>query len=114
MSTADLSQKFDRQYQCATRLRAHDGQILTSAFTYHKDRPLYVTGANDNTLAVWDVSDCIMSPDAVKRSTDGMYPVLILECAGLMIVNRTNARFAEAFHFIQDSFFRSQIQGRLS
>ncbi|KAI4765125.1 glutathione degradosome [Aureobasidium sp. EXF-3400] len=62
--------KYDRQYQCASRLHAHDGQILTSAFTYHKGKPLYVTGANDNTVAVWDVSDCIMSPTAVKRTTD--------------------------------------------
>ncbi|KAH0162525.1 glutathione degradosome, partial [Aureobasidium melanogenum] len=62
--------KFDRQYQCASRLRAHEGQILTSAFTYHKGKPLYVTGANDDTVAVWDVSDCIMSPTAVKRTTD--------------------------------------------
>ncbi|GAB7349314.1 hypothetical protein MBLNU459_g8453t2 [Dothideomycetes sp. NU459] len=62
--------KFDRQYQCASRLHAHEGQILTSAFTHHKGRPLYVTGANDNTLAVWDVSDCILSPDSIKRSTD--------------------------------------------
>ncbi|THX54569.1 glutathione degradosome [Aureobasidium pullulans] len=62
--------KFDRQYQCASRLRAHEGQILTSAFTYYRGKPLYVTGANDNTVAVWDVSDCIMSPTAIKRTTD--------------------------------------------
>jgi di- and tripeptidase len=65
-----MQQKYDRQYQCASRLRAHEGQILTSAFTYHKGKPLYVTGANDNTVAIWDVSDCIMSPTAVKRTTD--------------------------------------------
>ncbi|KAF7187345.1 putative di- and tripeptidase DUG2 [Pseudocercospora fuligena] len=51
--------KFDRQYQLKTRFKAHDGRILASAFSFHKGKPVYVTGSNDNSLAVWDVTDCI-------------------------------------------------------
>ena len=51
--------KFDHQYKLKSRLKAHDGRILASAFTYHRKTPVYVTGGSDNTIAVWDVSDCI-------------------------------------------------------
>lgn len=51
--------KFDRQYQLKTRWRAHTGRILASAFSYNKSRPIYATGSNDNSIAIWDVSDCI-------------------------------------------------------
>jgi len=62
--------KFDRQYQLKTRLKAHDGRILASAFASYKQRPIYVTGGNDNTLAVWDVSDCTSAPTAVTKTSD--------------------------------------------
>ncbi|KAL1306077.1 hypothetical protein AAFC00_004198 [Neodothiora populina] len=62
--------KFDHQYQCVSTLHAHKGQILTSAFTHHKGRPMFVTGGNDNAVAVWDVSDCIMSAATNKRTID--------------------------------------------
>lgn len=63
--------KFDRQHQLKSRLRAHDGRILASAFTYHRKKSIYVTGGNDNTLAVWDVSDCVTTPsDSSKSSND--------------------------------------------
>lgn len=51
--------KFDRQYQLKTRWRAHNGRILASAFSFNKSRPIYATGSNDNSIAIWDVSDCI-------------------------------------------------------
>ncbi|KAF2485583.1 hypothetical protein BDY17DRAFT_293926 [Neohortaea acidophila] len=62
--------KFDRQYNLKSRLKAHDGRVLTSAFTYHRRRPIYVTGGNDNTLAVWDVSDCVTIPMTVSRTSN--------------------------------------------
>lgn len=65
--------KFDRQYEQKGRFKAHDGRILASAFTAHdRQRPLYVTGAGDHTLAVWDVSDCVASPVAPNRTSNEM------------------------------------------
>jgi len=64
--------KFDRQYQLKSRLKAHDGRVLASAFTFHKRRPIYVTGASDSTLAVWDISDCSPSPYAASRTSNEM------------------------------------------
>jgi len=62
--------KFDRQYQLKSRLKAHDGRILASAFTYQQNRPIYVTGGNDDTLAVWDLSDCISTPTTLTKTSN--------------------------------------------
>ncbi|KAK4958054.1 hypothetical protein LTR10_004479 [Elasticomyces elasticus] len=60
--------KFDRQYQLKSRLKAHEGRVLASAFTYHRERPVYVTGGNDCTLGIWDISDCL-SPSVAATQT---------------------------------------------
>lgn len=62
--------KFDRQYVQKTRFKAHNGRILASGFTFRKNRPIYVTGGNDNTMAVWDVSDCMQEPAASARTSN--------------------------------------------
>ncbi|TKA21705.1 hypothetical protein B0A50_08787 [Salinomyces thailandicus] len=61
--------KFDRQYTLKSRLKAHDGRVLASAFTYQSHRPIYVTGGSDKTLAVWDVTDCIHTPSVAESQT---------------------------------------------
>lgn len=63
--------KYDQQYQLQSRLKAHDGRVLASAFMYaRQSRPVYVTGGNDNTIAVWDVSDCISSPTSRSKTSN--------------------------------------------
>ncbi|CAK4031576.1 di- and tripeptidase DUG2 [Lecanosticta acicola] len=62
--------KFDRQYQLKNSLKAHDGRILASAFSFHDQRPVYVTGSNDHSLAVWDVSDCIRSTASTAKTSN--------------------------------------------
>lgn len=62
--------KFDRQYNLKSRLKAHEGRVLSSAFTYHRRRPVYVTGGNDNTLAIWDVSDCVARTESMSKTSN--------------------------------------------
>lgn len=69
-ATTGYVRKFDRQYQLKSRLKAHDGRVLASVFTFHKQRPIYVTGGGDHTVAVWDVSDCITAPLASARTSN--------------------------------------------
>ena len=54
------------------RFHAHEGSILASGFTTHKGRPYYITGGNDNTVAVWDVSDCVLTTATGQKSTEGI------------------------------------------
>nr|POE49002.1 putative di- and tripeptidase dug2 [Quercus suber] len=69
--------KFDKQYQLKGRLKAHNGRILASAFTFYKKRPIYVTGGNDNTLAIWDVKDCLLgSATSTHTSNEVLFETL--------------------------------------
>ncbi|KAK4636296.1 putative di- and tripeptidase DUG2 [Fulvia fulva] len=77
--------KFDRQYQLKNRLKAHDGRVLTSAFSWHKDRPIYATGSNDNSLAIWDVSDCISAPYMGSKTSNEQ----LVESLGRFVSFRT-------------------------
>lgn len=36
---------------------AHEGTMLASAAGIFKDRRIYATGGNDNTVAIWDLTD---------------------------------------------------------
>ena len=60
--------KFNRQNERKGRRKAHDGRILASAFSNHDNKPIYVTGGNDNAIAVWDVRDCMDSPSSDKNT----------------------------------------------
>ena len=77
--------KFDRQYQLKNRLKAHAGRILASAFTFRKSRPIYVTGSNDNSLAIWDVTDSIGSMFTSSKTSNEQ----LLESLGRFVAHRT-------------------------
>ncbi|KAH9876712.1 hypothetical protein J1614_003844 [Plenodomus biglobosus] len=62
-------QKFNQHYETITSFRAHDGLILASAFAKLDDKPVLVTGGNDNTVVIWEVRDC-MGPDAVATRSN--------------------------------------------
>ena len=62
---------FNRQHECVARREVHKGQILASAFSnYVVNRPLLITGGNDNDVAVWDARDCIPSPLADEKTSE--------------------------------------------
>ncbi|KAK1995232.1 WD repeat domain-containing protein [Colletotrichum falcatum] len=52
-AAANVSQK----YQCVTRWKAHEGKVLSSALTTYNKRQYYITGANDDDVAIWHI-DC--------------------------------------------------------
>ena len=53
-SSSNLSQN----YRCVKRWKAHDGRILASAVTTFNNQQLYITGANDNAVSIWDITGC--------------------------------------------------------
>ncbi len=50
---------FNQKYQCLSRWKAHEGRILASAITTFHDQQLYITGGNDNSVSIWNVTGCI-------------------------------------------------------
>ncbi|KAF2267324.1 glutathione degradosome [Lojkania enalia] len=67
-----LVQKFNEHYETVTTFKAHDGLILASTFTTYDDKPIFVTGGNDNTIVIWDVQDCADSVPKTKRSNNDL------------------------------------------
>ncbi|KAI0197869.1 hypothetical protein F4808DRAFT_452355 [Astrocystis sublimbata] len=50
---SEASQDVSQKYRCLTQWKAHEGKILSSAVTSYDDKELYISGANDNNVAVW-------------------------------------------------------------
>lgn len=49
---------FSQKYQCVKRWKAHEGRILASAVTTFHGQQLYITGANDCSVSIWDITGC--------------------------------------------------------
>ena len=50
---------FSQSYQCVNRWKAHEGRILASAITNFNGQQLYITGANDSSVSIWNIADCL-------------------------------------------------------
>lgn len=49
---------FSGKYNCVNRWKAHEGRILASALTTFDQQQLYITGGNDNSICVWNITGC--------------------------------------------------------
>jgi di- and tripeptidase len=73
MFSGDISgnvRRFDRQHQLKDKLFAHNGRILASAFGLHKQRPVYITGSSDQSLAAWDVGDSLSGNATISKTSN--------------------------------------------
>ena len=66
-SANGFAKQFDSRYECVTRWKAHDQLILASAVAHHDGKEIYVTGGNDDCIAIWNIGDYTKDPG--KRST---------------------------------------------
>ncbi|TVY59606.1 putative di- and tripeptidase DUG2, partial [Lachnellula suecica] len=53
---------FAQRYYCINKWKAHKGRILASAVTNFDGQQLYITGANDNSVSVWNIAGCSGEP----------------------------------------------------
>ncbi|KAK6840254.1 WD domain-containing protein [Apiospora arundinis] len=60
----DCSQNVSQKYQLLTQWKAHKGKILACTVSNYEGREVFITGANDNTVAVWVVKN----PPAAEAS----------------------------------------------
>ncbi|MCJ1309702.1 hypothetical protein MMC25_003362 [Agyrium rufum] len=59
---------FDERYDCIRRWEAHKPFVLASAIATHNNRGIYVTGGNDNCVAVWEVGSGVKpEPDQTSN-----------------------------------------------
>ncbi|KAE8419055.1 hypothetical protein BDV36DRAFT_282466 [Aspergillus pseudocaelatus] len=49
--------KFNSRFEEVGSWAAHEGTMLASAAGRHKDRFIYASGGNDNTVGIWDLTD---------------------------------------------------------
>jgi di- and tripeptidase len=52
------TRSFGQKYHCVNRWKAHEGRVLASAVTNYNGQQLYITGANDNSVSIWNVTSC--------------------------------------------------------
>ncbi|KAG9239144.1 hypothetical protein BJ875DRAFT_366353 [Amylocarpus encephaloides] len=66
------SSSFSQKYHCVNRWKAHEGRILASAVISYKGQQLYITGANDNSVSIWNVTDCSPGSHGKPDITDSL------------------------------------------
>jgi di- and tripeptidase len=63
---------FNAQYDRTGLFTAHhQGRILASAIAKGSNVPVYLTGANDNSINVWDIQECIAGQRRVNVTSNG-------------------------------------------
>ncbi|KAF3343105.1 hypothetical protein VdG2_09092 [Verticillium dahliae VDG2] len=66
-----------QKYQCLARWKAHEGKILASAATTYNGKQYYITGANDNDVAIWRIDKkCATDIPSAEESEDVMLSAL--------------------------------------
>jgi len=56
---------------------------LASSFIGGNTKPMYVSGGNDNTIALWDVSGSSNHPHRPNNTADGKYAAASLTSSSL-------------------------------
>lgn len=51
--------KYNGRYEILDTWKAHNGRILSSAFATVATQNYFITGGNDDTIAVWDINHCL-------------------------------------------------------
>ncbi|KAI5790462.1 WD40-repeat-containing domain protein [Pyronema domesticum] len=69
-SASGFVRKWNQRFECISRWQAHSGLVLASATTSKNDRLLYITGGNDDCVAIWDVSEFAAVPAAPSTQND--------------------------------------------
>ncbi|PLB55571.1 Zn-dependent exopeptidase [Aspergillus steynii IBT 23096] len=59
--------KFNSRFEEVGSWAAHEGTMLASAAGQYKDRLIYATGGNDNTVGIWDVTEVSLSQGELPR-----------------------------------------------
>ncbi|KAI1159910.1 hypothetical protein F5B18DRAFT_664225 [Nemania serpens] len=90
----DASQDVAQKYQCLTQWKAHDGKILSSAVTTYEGKELYISGANDSTVAVWRLPSQSSPEQPILQQNEEMMIASLREFVSYKTVS-SRAEYAE-------------------
>ncbi|KAL8649025.1 MAG: hypothetical protein Q9226_005750 [Calogaya cf. arnoldii] len=65
-SANGMVKQFTSRYECMHEWQAHEHLILASIMTVHRGKRIFVTGGNDDCIAIWDVG---ATKDDAQKST---------------------------------------------
>ena len=71
-------QRWGGSFECQARWQAHDGLVLASVAFAMNDRILYITGGNDNSITIWDISPLEHDRPPQSKSHNGKLTVSLL------------------------------------
>ncbi|KAL8870150.1 MAG: hypothetical protein Q9174_003742 [Haloplaca sp. 1 TL-2023] len=86
-SANGIARQFDTQYEQKHGWQAHEQLILTSVATELQGKKLYVTGGNDNVVAVWDVGQTNQSSRQASFTSNDRLLVSLSEFIALKTVS---------------------------
>lgn len=66
-----MLQKFNSRFEEVGSWVAHKGTMLASAAGIFKDRRIYATGGNDNTVGIWDLTEFSLNQDELPPISNG-------------------------------------------
>lgn len=66
-----MKQKINPRHQCVESWAGHEGKVLSSTLKTFNDRLLLITGGSDNSIAIWDASDCLASSTTGEAKSTG-------------------------------------------
>lgn len=65
-------QKHNSRFEELDSWTAHDGTMLASAAGVSGERRIYATGGNDNSVAIWDLTDSPPDSQQIPATGNGM------------------------------------------
>lgn len=63
--------KFNSRFEEVGTWVAHEGTMLASAAGRFRDRCIYATGGNDNTVGIWDLTESSLNQDELPPISNG-------------------------------------------
>jgi di- and tripeptidase len=64
------SENFTQKYQLVNRWKSHDGKILSSAVINHGAQRFYITGANDNSVSIWNFNEPLQRQNSIGEAQE--------------------------------------------
>ncbi|KAL8715807.1 MAG: hypothetical protein Q9220_000474 [cf. Caloplaca sp. 1 TL-2023] len=64
--------QFNSRYECTHEWRAHDNLVLASVMADIDGKQIYVTGGNDDIVAVWDIGETHLKAQKAASDSNGM------------------------------------------